>query len=1045
MMRRTVSLLSLVVGLGAAAVGIGAQQASARAGTDRPDYSKEASIIEDFRTTVSFEDDGTGTRENIARVRVQSEAGVQQYGLLIFGYDAANEQLAVDYVRVLKPDGSVITTPPEDERDMPSEITRQAPIYSDHREMHIAVKGLAAGDVLEYKFRSRLQTALVAGQFWFVSDFFKNDIVLNQELRVSIPKDRYVNVKSSEVKPVVTEEAGRRLYWWKTANLERQSQKEEPSADVPPPAVEISTFRSWEEVGRWWGALEQERAAPTPDVRAKASELTKNAKTDAEKLRTLYKYVATQFRYVGVSFGMGRYQPHAADEVLKNGFGDCKDKHTLLASLAQAQGWEVYPALINTARKIDPDVPSPAQFDHVISVAPQGEDRVWLDTTTEVAPFGFLTLNLRDKQALVIPHGKTPLLVNTPANPPFEFSQLFEADGKLANDGAFESQMGLTARGDVEVLLRTLFRHVPQTQWKDLVQGISNLSGFGGTVSDVTAGAPEATDVPFRYSYKYSKKDFSDWANKRIAPAIPPLGLPVLDETKKSTNPVRLGAPGEVIFKSRILMPSGYTTESRPPLDIVNDFAEYHATYTFKEGALLAERRLVIKESEIPAAHRHHYAEFQKAVSADENEYIVLRTGPATASNLSGNAEADKLILQGREAFGRGDLQATLDYFQRAVKLEPQFRNGWLGVATIAMQLRRNEEGLAAFHKAIDLDPNEPQTYKMLAFALMALNRKEEAIQVWRDLLKINPNEKDAHANLGNILLDLNRGSEAVAELTNALELNPQSGWLQQRLGEAYLKTGDRGKAVAAAKKAVELDPHPLTWNNIAYFLADNGLDLADAESYAQQAVKEEEEYSSKISVDKISAADLDSMRSLSAFWDTLGWVYFRQGKLEKAENYLRAAFALRQDGSIAEHIAQVCEKQGKKEAANKARIWAAALDHRREAESRPGPRTPGDAAREELSQMRRTKLGRISTKTGSAEFFVLLAPGPKIEEVKSISGSEDLQPVGSKAIASIKFDPVYFPQGSIAKLLRRGVLVCGVTFGCDFTLFNVDGVHSTN
>src|SRR3989442_5676625 len=38
-------------------------------------------------------------------------------------------------------------------------------------------------------------------------------------------------------------------------------------------------------------------------------------------------------RYVSISFGIGRYEPHAATEVLKNVYGDCKDKHTLLTSL----------------------------------------------------------------------------------------------------------------------------------------------------------------------------------------------------------------------------------------------------------------------------------------------------------------------------------------------------------------------------------------------------------------------------------------------------------------------------------------------------------------------------------------------------------------------------------------------------------------------------------------------------------------------------------------------------------------------------------------
>ena len=76
---------------------------------------------------------------------------------------------------------------------------------------------------------------------------------------------------------------------------------------------------------------------------------------------------------MSLSLGVGRYQPHAASDVLHNQYGDCKDKHTLLASLLEAEGLHASSVLINSSRKLDPDVPSPSQFDHVITMLPIGE------------------------------------------------------------------------------------------------------------------------------------------------------------------------------------------------------------------------------------------------------------------------------------------------------------------------------------------------------------------------------------------------------------------------------------------------------------------------------------------------------------------------------------------------------------------------------------------------------------------------------------------------------------------------------------------------
>ncbi len=152
----------------------------------QPDYPKEASVIESYHTAVSYENDGTGTRTIVLRARVQSDAGVQQYGLLQFSYSSTNEEVAIDYVRVQKPDGTVVETPPDNVQDMPAEITQQAPFYTDYREKHVPVKGLGVGDVLEYQVHFRLVKPLIPGQFWYADDFIRTGIVLDEELKIAL-------------------------------------------------------------------------------------------------------------------------------------------------------------------------------------------------------------------------------------------------------------------------------------------------------------------------------------------------------------------------------------------------------------------------------------------------------------------------------------------------------------------------------------------------------------------------------------------------------------------------------------------------------------------------------------------------------------------------------------------------------------------------------------------------------------------------------------------------------------------------------------------
>src|ERR1700728_4609746 len=383
------------------------------------DYTQESFVIEQMHSRYRFESDGTGRKETIARIRVQSEAGVQQWGQLLEGYNSANERVEIPYVRVLKEDGSVVKASDSDVQDLTAPVEREAPVYTDYRQKHITVPGLRPGEVLEYDMITVIHTPLAAGQFWADYDFDTTNIMLDEDLDVDVPADRPLKLKNKPgVDPKITDDNGRRIYHWTSSHLEREDdakdkdkdkdkdkKKKKKRPDDDRPDVQLTTFVSWEQIGRWYASLEKDRRAPSPEVRAKADELTKGLNTQMDKVEGLYDYVAKNFRYVSLSLGLGRYQPHAAADVLHDQYGDCKDKHTLLASLLEAEGLHASSVLINSSRKLDRDVPSPAQFDHVITLLPMPHEEVWMDTTSEVAPFRLLAYTLQKKQALVIPDG----------------------------------------------------------------------------------------------------------------------------------------------------------------------------------------------------------------------------------------------------------------------------------------------------------------------------------------------------------------------------------------------------------------------------------------------------------------------------------------------------------------------------------------------------------------------------------------------------------------------------------------------------------------
>jgi hypothetical protein len=596
----------------------------------------EPVLYEKYITKVREEADGTGVRTTHVKARIMEDAGVKQLAVLTFTYSASNQQMEIGAVRVTKPNGSVVITPEYNIQDMPADVSREAPMYSDVHEKHVAVKGLGVGDVLEYETTLRTLKPDVPGHFWLEYSFEKNSIILDEELDLDLPADKAIKINCADLQPAVTTSGNRKHYRWISSNLKR------PDPDAPPkstkhwkPSVQVTTFSSWQQVGEWYASLAKDRLTITPAIQAKADELTKGLKTNDEKIHAIFNDVALHIHYVGLDFGIGRYQPHAADDVLSNEYGDCKDKHTLLAALLKAEGIEAWPTLISSSRPLDADTPSPAQFDHVITMVSLNGKLTWMDSTAEVVPVGMLLANLRDKQALAIPAGKPAYLERTPADLPFQQQNNFHAEGKLSNKGVFTGHIGQKFTGDSSSIMRIVVRAIPQSRWKEFAEGVANRTGFAGEVSNPQFSPVEKIEEPFTMDYDYTREKFGEWDNHRISSPLPPMGNELAPGVKviKPADDIDLGSPGEAYFTASVELPAGWLLYPPGPTDVVNDWAEYHSKYVFENGKFTSERRLVIKKDKVPLADWEKWLDFRRAVFADE-----VKMAPLNDPNASEDA-----------------------------------------------------------------------------------------------------------------------------------------------------------------------------------------------------------------------------------------------------------------------------------------------------------------------------------------------------------------------------------------------------------------------
>ncbi|HKV95606.1 MAG TPA: DUF3857 domain-containing protein [Candidatus Angelobacter sp.] len=1027
--------------------------------TAKADISDQPAIIEELSTSIRYENDGTNVQTVRQKIKIQSEAGLRTYGIITFNFIAGNE-FSIDTVEVHKKDGSTVKAGPANIQEVTPEVSREAPTYSDVRQKQVTVPGLSVGDELLFQYTAR-EKALVPGQFWFEHSFTKDAVVLSESVTVDVPKDRRLHLKfQPEYKPESKNNGDRTIYQWQTSNEEvaktqkTAHQRELVEGTAPLPSIELSTFENWDQLGAWYYGLQHERSVPTAAIKAKAMELTKGLDTDEAKARALYKYVALNFRYISLDFGIGRYQPHAADEVLANKYGDCKDKHTLLAALLEAVGLQAYPALINFRSLVDQDVPSPGQFDHLITAVRLQKNIVFLDATAEIAPYGMLVSELRHKKALVITGPQSQEFMETPADLPFAAQEIFDLKGKIDESGTMEAEVDYFIHSDSEILLKNIFRQTPPAKHKDLVQGMSYFSGFAGEVSQVKITGLEDVDGGLRITYHYHRPDYLDFHDQ--VPQKPlPLSLSRFPKWETNEDSVRLYlSTGELIYKCRVELPEGVTVQAPLNVKLDRDYLHYSTFYSSDKNVITGEKKIVILKPEVSGAHRSDYQAFQASLAADEAQNMVvhLPEGFIAKSTATSSTDLDELVQRAQIELRERNYNDAYADFHKVAERDPKRKGIWNQIGSVEAYMGRLDQAIGDYQKAIAADPFDAAAHTGLGGLYFTKRKQELAIAELKKAVEIDPLNHRAHYLLGwHYSIVAHDSALAVPELEKALATEDGQSFdeqqIRQMLSDEYFKLKLFDKGVESLKRLVKAAPNPTVWNNAAFALAENDQDLDLAQQYANSALKQLYEQLERIEPSSIRLPDFSIMAQLALTWDTMGWIHFRNGHLDLAEKYVRAAWNLAQDKEMAEHLGEIYEKM--KRPADAMHYYALSVS-----EFSPSPSSSKARARlvklvgaqraermiqeriNEPSQSRTIHMGNIAPAGVKGQFYFVFAPGPKIAAVQLVDGDESLTPKLRKFDDKIAAS-VFFPEGSPKQLLREAFVMCSAySKSCDL-VFN--------
>jgi TolB-like protein/Tfp pilus assembly protein PilF/predicted Ser/Thr protein kinase len=210
---------------------------------------------------------------------------------------------------------------------------------------------------------------------------------------------------------------------------------------------------------------------------------------------------------------------------------------------------------------------------------------------------------------------------------------------------------------------------------------------------------------------------------------------------------------------------------------------------------------------------------------------------------------AFEAYLKGRYFWNKrteSDLNKSIEYFNRALALEPAYALAYAGLSESLIMLGIfglrapgdiYPKANAAALRALELDETLAEAHDVLAHIRSAFDWDlSEAEQHYKRAIELNPNYSTARRAYGHLLALMQRHDEAIAQLKLARDLDPLSVPVNSFLGLVYMKARQYDQGIAASRTAVELDPINPQGHWVLARALDAGNQLREALAEAEKA-----------------------------------------------------------------------------------------------------------------------------------------------------------------------------------------------------------------
>jgi transglutaminase-like putative cysteine protease len=592
---------------------------------------------------VRVEADGRTTRTYRQIVQILTQDGVEDWAEQSFSYDASRERMRVNWVRVVKPDGSVISNGPSHQQESLSPVALSAPVYSNGKVLRVTLAGVAPGTIVDYSVTTERFQPPLPGDFYSGWSVHNRRLTRRSRFILDLPAAMQPRIEERNLSfhPRITEVRGRRVYVWATQDVPRV--EPEPYAGSPDTVfmgIDAAGPVTWADIAAWYAGLARGRSALSPGLEQKLEKLLAGASTGEDSLKAVHRWVAQDIRYVSLSLGIGGYQPREPGAVFETGYGDCKDKATLFIALLAKMGITAYPVLLSSSGDADSTLPSITQFDHMIAavVRPGAAGYRYVDLTASLAPLDVLPPDEQGSFAVVVhPDGRGET-VTLPEDPVAANSNVARLDGSLTPEGMFSGHLDQLATGSRQFSMRDDFSApVDTSQRGRIARTIANGLFPGGSGDSLRLFDGRDLAAQARMSMAIHNGRAASPSGSTLILTLPmrtydlegvAADLRARGRRRFPISATAVSGDGVDEEDLDLTLPEGWHARLPGNVDAASDFGHYESRYAQEGRVLHVVRRLTGARGVYPPDRVADLIAWLDAVSKDDSKYIIIERGP---------------------------------------------------------------------------------------------------------------------------------------------------------------------------------------------------------------------------------------------------------------------------------------------------------------------------------------------------------------------------------------------------------------------------------